>query len=170
MGRDLYVREGCYTCHSQMIRPLVPEVLRYGKPSEAVESMHDHPFQWGSRRVGPDLARVGGRYPDVWHYRHLAEPRDLVAQSIMPAYPWLLRDKLDFAGIRRRVSAMRTLGVPYSVDQVEGAEAEARAQAQAIARELIAEGAPADVGEREIVALIAYLQGLGKNVPEEKPQ
>jgi cytochrome c oxidase cbb3-type subunit I/II len=160
-GRDLYVREGCYVCHSQMIRPLEGEVLRYGEYSRAEESRYDHPFQWGSRRAGPDLARVGGKYPDLWHYRHMNDPRDLVQGSLMPAYPWLLKKKIDFAGIPKKLKVMSLLGVPYSVDEIREAETHARLQAERIAVALEAEGALAGTKDREIVALIAYLQRLG---------
>src|SRR4029077_13060942 len=102
-GRDIYVREGCYLCHSQMIRQMESETLRYGAYSRPEESMYDHPFQWGSKRTGPDLARVGGKYPDLWHFRHMMDPREVSPGSIMPGYPWLVRDKLDFAIIRRKL-------------------------------------------------------------------
>ncbi|MBI3556274.1 MAG: cytochrome-c oxidase, cbb3-type subunit I [Deltaproteobacteria bacterium] len=121
-GRDIYVRESCYVCHSQQIRPMTSELLRYGKPSTPEESMYDHPFQWGSKRIGPDLARIGGKYPDLWHYRHMADPREVTPKSIMPAYPWLFQDKTDFAVLSKKLSVMRTLGVPYSDKDVERAE------------------------------------------------
>jgi cytochrome c oxidase cbb3-type subunit I/II len=161
-GRDLYVREGCYLCHSQMIRPMVSETLRYGDFSKLEESMYDHPFQWGSKRTGPDLARVGGKYPDLWHYRHLADPREVVTGSIMPAYPWLFRDKTDFGVIHKKVSVMKKMGVPYTDAEVETAEADARKEAAEIAGRLVAQGVPTQkLEEKEIVALIAYLQRLG---------
>jgi cytochrome c oxidase cbb3-type subunit I/II len=160
-GRDLYVREGCYLCHSQMVRPMVSEALRYGEYSRAEESMYDRPFQWGSRRIGPDLARLSGKYPDLWHYRHMMDPRDVSAGSIMPSYPWMFRDKTDFALIRTKLKVMQTLGVPYSDAEVVNAEADARAEADRIASGLIGQGAPKGTSEKEIVALIAYLQRLG---------
>lgn len=160
-GRDIYVREGCYVCHSQMIRPLKEEFLRYGKPSAPEESQYDHPFQWGSRRAGPDLARVGGRYPDLWHYRHMLDPRDVTPRSIMPAYPWLFRDKTDFAILGKKLSLMKTLGVPYEEQEIANATGAARAQAFEIAKGLESQGAPTGLEDKEIVALIAYLQRLG---------
>lgn len=161
-GRDLYVREGCYTCHSQMIRKLDFDVMRYGAPSTIAESMYDRPFQWGSKRIGPDLARVGGKYPDLWHLRHMHDPREVVEQSIMPAYPWLVNKKTDFYGLRRRVSVMRSLGVPYSEEEVAQADRLAEEQAKLVAANLESQGAPAGLHNKEIVALIAYLQSLGK--------
>ncbi|MFM6985233.1 MAG: cytochrome-c oxidase, cbb3-type subunit II, partial [Hydrogenophaga sp.] len=112
-GRDIYLREGCYNCHSQMIRTLVPDVLRYGDYSRLGESIYDHPYQWGSRRIGPDLARVGGKYPDSWHYQHMMDPRSISAGSNMPNYPWLFKAKTDVAALPSKLSVMRTLGVPY---------------------------------------------------------
>ena len=118
-GRDIYVREGCYTCHSQMIRPVRDEALRYGHYSLAAESKYDHPFQWGSKRTGPDLARVGGKYSNDWHTQHLTAPRSLVPQSVMPNYPWLSKTELDYADIELRMKALRTTGVPYSMSEAE---------------------------------------------------
>jgi cytochrome c oxidase cbb3-type subunit II len=141
-GRDIYVREGCYNCHSQMIRPLHAETLRYGPYSTAGEFVYDHPFQWGSKRTGPDLHRVGGKYSDEWQRLHLLNPRDLVPESNMPAYPWLEHALVDPAGMPPRLRAMRLLGVPYSDEDLAGA-------AQAVA------------GKTELDALVAYLQGLG---------
>jgi cytochrome c oxidase cbb3-type subunit II len=141
-GRDIYVREGCYNCHSQMIRPLRAETLRYGAYSQAGEFVYDHPFQWGSKRTGPDLARVGGRYSDEWHRIHLNNPRDLVPESNMPAYPWLGKTPANDATIASHLSAMRTLGVPYNDTDIAGAQA-------------------AVAGKTEAEALIAYLQVLG---------
>ncbi|MBY0471022.1 cytochrome-c oxidase, cbb3-type subunit I [bacterium] len=164
-GRDIYVREGCYNCHSQMIRPLIGETKRYGEYSRAEESIYDRPFQWGSKRTGPDLARVGGKYPDLWHYRHMADPREVVPGSLMPSYPWLLKDKTDFGIISRKLAVMKSLGVPYTDDDVRTAEGEARRDAKEIADKLVAEGASTShqLEEREIVALIAYLQRLGSD-------
>ena len=144
-GRDVYIREGCYGCHSQMIRPLQAETLRYGHYSMAGESVYDHPFQWGSKRTGPDLARVGGKYSDDWHRIHLNNPRDLVPESNMPAYSWLVDDKLDPADLAPKMRALRHVGVPYT-------EAE------------IAHAGDDIAGKSELDALIAYLQVLGTSV------
>jgi cytochrome c oxidase cbb3-type subunit II len=141
-GRDVYVREGCYNCHSQMIRPFRSETLRYGPYSTAGEFVYDRPFQWGSKRTGPDLHRVGGKYSDEWHRVHLINPRDLVPESNMPAYPWLERSAVDAAAMPGRLAALRTLGAPYGDDEVKGS-------------------AEAVKGKSELEALIAYLQVLG---------
>lgn len=141
-GRDIYQREGCYNCHSQMIRPFRAETLRYGHYSVAGESVYDHPFQWGSKRTGPDLARVGGRYSDDWHRIHLIQPRDLVPESIMPAYPWLEKNLVDAEAIPAHMKALRTVGVPYTDADIAGAAAAVK-------------------GKTEMDALIAYMQGLG---------
>lgn len=162
-GRDIYIREGCVNCHSQMIRPLRYETDRYGEYSKPGEFVYDHPFLWGSRRIGPDLAREGGKYPDLWHVRHMQEPRDIEPKSIMPAYPWLLTSVLDFDGIQRRVDAMAMLGVPYG-EAIHTAPALARAQAQAVGQAIASQGGPADLADKEIVALVAYLQRLGRDV------
>ncbi len=162
-GRDLYIREGCFNCHSQMIRPLRYETDRYGEYSKPGEFVYDHPFLWGSRRIGPDLAREGGKYPDLWHVRHMRNPKDIEAKSIMPAYPWMLTNPLDFDGIQRKVDAMVMLGVPYG-DAVTDAPAMARTQAQAIAQSIASQGGPADLSDKEIVAMVAYLQRLGRDV------
>ena len=161
-GRDLYVREGCYTCHSQMIRTLVPDVLRYGDYSRLGESIYDHPFQWGSRRTGPDLARVGGKYPHVWHLRHMEDPRAISVGSNMPAYPWLLTNDTDVAALPNRLAVQRTLGVPYPEQTPAEVRVQVDRQARAIADELRAAGATVEPG-REIIALIAYLQRLGRS-------
>jgi len=162
-GRDLYIREGCFNCHSQMIRPLRYETDRYGEYSKPGEFVYDHPFLWGSRRIGPDLAREGGKYPDLWHVRHMRQPRDIVGQSIMPSYPWMLTNPLNFEQIQSRVDAMVMLGVPYG-DAVTNAPAMARAQATSIAQSIEAAGGPADLSDKEIVAMVAYLQRLGRDV------
>jgi cytochrome c oxidase cbb3-type subunit II len=141
-GRDVYVREGCYNCHSQMIRPFRAETLRYGPYSVAGEFVYDHPFQWGSKRTGPDLARVGGRYSDEWHRIHLLNPRDVVPESNMPAYPWLGKSAVDAASMPAHMKALRTVGVPYTDAEIDKA-----------AQEL--------AGRTEQDALIAYLQNLG---------
>jgi cytochrome c oxidase cbb3-type subunit 2 len=141
-GRDVYQREGCYNCHSQMIRPLLAETLRYGHYSVAGEFVYDHPFQWGSKRTGPDLHRVGGKYSDEWHRIHLNNPRDLVPESNMPAYPWLATATVDAEGMAPRMRALRMVGVPYTDDEI-------RQSAEAVQ------------GKNELEALIAYLQVLG---------
>jgi cytochrome c oxidase cbb3-type subunit II len=141
-GRDIYQREGCYNCHSQMIRPFRAETERYGHYSLAGESVYDHPFQFGSKRTGPDLARVGGRYNDEWHRVHLLNPRDLVPESNMPRYSWLAENHVDGETIKRHLEALRTVGVPYTDEDIAGA-------------------AKAVDGKTELQALIAYLQGLG---------
>ncbi|HVJ25487.1 MAG TPA: cytochrome-c oxidase, cbb3-type subunit II [Burkholderiales bacterium] len=141
-GRDIYVREGCYNCHSQMIRPFRAEVERYGAYSVAGEFVYDRPFQWGSKRTGPDLHRVGGRYSDDWHRIHLLNPRDVVPESNMPAYPWLARTPANAEDIEAKLRALQRLGVPYSAEEVKGAR-------------------KALEGKTEMDALIAYLQGLG---------
>ncbi len=160
-GRDVYVREGCYTCHSQMIRPFLHETLRYGAPSEADESAWDHPFQWGSKRTGPDLARVGTKYPDLWHYKHLVDPRSISPSSIMPAYAWLNDRKINLDQTPGKIAAMKSLGVPYLDKDVSQARASAQAQGARVASELQAQGV-AVAPDSEMVALIAYLQRLGK--------
>jgi cytochrome c oxidase cbb3-type subunit II len=144
-GRDVYVREGCYNCHSQMIRPFRAETLRYGHYSTAGEFVYDHPFQWGSKRTGPDLHRVGGRYSDEWHRIHLTNPRDLVPESNMPAYPWLGTSTVDAAGMPVRLKSMRLLGVPYTDAQIASAAEDVK-------------------GRSEMDALIAYLQVLGTSL------
>ncbi|MEP6964476.1 MAG: cytochrome-c oxidase, cbb3-type subunit II [Polaromonas sp.] len=142
IGRDIYVREGCYNCHSQMIRPFRAETLRYGPYSVAGEFVYDHPFQWGSKRTGPDLARVGGKYSDEWHRIHLNNPRDLVPESNMPAYSWLEKTSVDDSSIQAHMKGLRTVGTPYTDEQIAGAAAEVK-------------------GKTEIEAVIAYLQVLG---------
>jgi cytochrome c oxidase cbb3-type subunit I/II len=160
-GRDIYVREGCYNCHSQMIRTLVPDVLRYGDYSRLGESIYDHPYQWGSRRTGPDLARVGGKYPNIWHLRHMDDPRAISTGSNMPGYPWLLSQDLDFDSLPRKLAVQRTLGVPYLPQTPEEIRADVDAQSKVIADDLRAAGAYV-APQKEIVALIAYLQHLGR--------
>jgi cytochrome c oxidase cbb3-type subunit 2 len=144
-GRDLYVAEGCYTCHSQMIRPFRAETERYGHYSVAGEFVYDRPFQWGSKRTGPDLARVGGRYSDDWHRAHLINPRDVVPESIMPGYPWLAENKLDGALTQKKMQVLRSLGHPYTDEDVKNAPAELE-------------------GKTQMDALIAYLQVLGSSI------
>jgi cytochrome c oxidase cbb3-type subunit I/II len=166
-GRDLYKREGCYVCHTQMVRPLVEEGLRYGNPSEAWESRYDHPFQWGSKRTGPDLARVGGKYPDLWHWKHMLDPRSTSQGSIMPSYRFLATQKLDRSRIPKVMRIMQKLGVPYTDAQVEAATADAAAQARRIAVGLREAGEQADP-DSELVALVAYLQKLGTDNNKRK--
>lgn len=161
-GRDLYIREGCYLCHSQQIRTLSSEVLRYGAPSTVEESMYDHPFQWGSKRTGPDLARVGKKYPDLWHFQHMIDPRSINQQSIMPNYRWLAEKNLDFLILRKEVSILRNLGTPYSDDEVANADQLAEKQAFEISEGIIAQGGPKGLQNKEIMAMIAYLQALGQ--------
>jgi cytochrome c oxidase cbb3-type subunit 2 len=144
-GRDVYVREGCYNCHSQMIRPFRAETERYGHYSVAGEFVYDRPFQWGSKRTGPDLARVGGRYSDDWHRAHLINPRDVVPESIMPGYPWLARTKLDNSLVQKKMQALRTLGHPYTDEDIRNAPA-------------------ALEGKTEMDAIIAYMQVLGTSI------
>ncbi|MCX7556255.1 cytochrome-c oxidase, cbb3-type subunit II [Xanthomonadaceae bacterium JHOS43] len=150
-GRDIYVREGCYNCHSQMIRTLRFETERYGHYSLAGESVYDRPFQWGSKRTGPDLARVGGRYSDDWHQVHLINPRDVVPQSNMPAYPWLADAPLNVDSVARRMGALRALGDPYTDEDIAGVAA-------------------ALDGKTELDAMVAYLQGLGRHAPRPGSQ
>jgi cytochrome c oxidase cbb3-type subunit 2 len=175
-GRDIYVREGCYVCHSQMIRPLRDEVERYGHYSLAAESMYDHPFQWGSKRTGPDLARVGEKYSDSWHVDHLTNPRSVVPESNMPPYAFLAQKELDYRAIEAKLTALRRVGVPYTDAQIQNAKADLEAQIDPFA------GATSDLRKRygakvaqrefdgnperlsEMDALIAYLQVLGTMV------
>ena len=149
VGRDVYIREGCYNCHSQMIRPFRAETERYGHYSVAGEFVFDHPFLWGSKRTGPDLARVGGRYSDDWHRIHFQNPRDVVPESIMPAYPWLAATPAAADDIESRMRALRRVGVPYSDEEIAG-------------------GRKALEGKTELDAMIAYLQGLGTVLKEKR--
>lgn len=162
-GRDIYIREGCYTCHSQMIRPFRDEVARYGEYSKAGEFVYDHPFQWGSKRTGPDLAREGGKYPDSWHYNHMLDPRIMSPGSIMPAYPWLLDDKIDTASTAAKIRAMQKMGVPYPEGFDKVANADLMMQANGIRVNLKMDKIET-ASNAEIVALIAYLQRLGKDI------
>lgn len=166
-GRDIYVREGCYTCHSQMIRPFRDEVARYGEYSKAGEFVYDHPFQWGSKRTGPDLARIGGKYPDSWHYNHMLEPQSMSPGSIMPSYPWLLDASIDTATTAARIRAMQTLGVPYEKGYDQIANKELMAQAEKISKNLKADKIETGAN-KEIVALIAYLQRIGVDIKGEQ--
>ena len=148
-GRDIYIREGCVQCHSQMIRPFRAETERYGHYSVAGESVYEHPFLWGSKRTGPDLARVGGRYSDDWHRAHLYNPRNVVPESKMPAYPWLVEDTLDGKDTVAKLKAMRWLGVPYTDEDIEGAVAAVK-------------------GKTEMEAVVAYLQVLGTSIQNKR--
>ncbi|MEC9131661.1 MAG: cytochrome-c oxidase, cbb3-type subunit II, partial [Verrucomicrobiota bacterium] len=165
-GRDIYVREGCYTCHSQMIRPFRAETERYGEYSKAGEFVYDHPFQFGSRRIGPDLHRIGGKYPDIWHYRHMENPRSTSQGSIMPNYDFLLTTKLSTLDTKAKIKAMQTLGVPYSREDIENAVKDLKNQAKQIGDGLAAQGV-LDSEDKEIVALIAYMQRLGTDIKKE---
>jgi cytochrome c oxidase cbb3-type subunit I/II len=167
-GRDIYIREGCYTCHSQMIRPLRFETERYGEYSKAGEFIYDHPFQWGSKRTGPDLARLGGKYPDSWHYNHMMDPTSMSPGSIMPRYEFMLDDALDTTTTAAKIRAMQTLGVPYPDGYDKIANKELMKQADEITASLKKDGIET-LNDREIVALIAYLQRLGKDIKANKP-
>jgi cytochrome c oxidase cbb3-type subunit 2 len=171
-GRDIYIREGCYLCHSQMIRSLRDEVERYGHYSLAAESMYDHPFQWGSKRTGPDLARVGGKYSDEWHAAHMQDPRAVVPESVMPGYPFLARRELDYGNIAERLKTLQEVGVPYTDAMIENARADIERQLDPAAegvKDFLArypkaqvrqfDGNPGNVSELD--AVIAYLQMLG---------
>jgi cytochrome c oxidase cbb3-type subunit I/II len=160
-GRDIYVREGCYNCHSQMIRPLLAETIRYGEPSTIGESTYDHPFQWGSKRTGPDLARVGTKYPNLWHYEHLKNPRNISPGSNMPDFAWMADTKLNLGATAVKLNALRTLGTPYSASDIAGGNQALEVQARVIVESLEKEGAHV-AWDSEMVALIAYLQRLGK--------
>ena len=149
VGRDIYIREGCYGCHSQMIRPFRAETERYGHYSLAGEFVYDHPFQWGSKRTGPDLARVGGRYSDEWQRVHLHNPRDVVPESIMPGYPWLERNSIEDVDIKARMTVLRRLGLPYTDKEIESAPDQLQ-------------------GKTELDAMVAYLQGLGTAVKDRR--
>jgi cytochrome c oxidase cbb3-type subunit 2 len=180
-GRDVYIREGCYTCHSQMIRPFRDEQLRYGHYSLAAESKYDHPFQWGSKRTGPDLARVGGKYSNEWQVQHLIQPKSVVPESVMPNYPWLMTDKLDISDVGGRMRALRITGVPYSANQEEY-DRNVKQFGEAVAKTLHIPDAQKNLvaqaqegnydGDRtsvsEMDALVAYLQVLGTMVDFSK--
>jgi cytochrome c oxidase cbb3-type subunit II len=183
MGRNIYVREGCYVCHSQQIRPFKDEVERYGHYSLAAESMYDKPFQWGSKRTGPDLARVGGRYSNDWHVQHLVSPRAVVPESVMPAYPFLAERRLRVDDIAAHLKSLRTVGVPYSDEMIANASADLDAQANPDAdptallkrypRAVVGKFNSQDEGLTEMDALVAYLQMLGtlvriSDIPPER--
>ena len=162
-GRDIYVREGCYTCHSQMVRTHPIETKRYGLKSEGGEFVYDHPFQWGSKRIGPDLHRVGGKYPDLWHYRHMLDPRTTSPGSIMPSYAWMASRDFDASGLKAKIAAMRRLGVPYSDQTAATPEVEALAQSRQLKERLAQDGVTVSESS-ELLALIAYLQRLGTDI------
>lgn len=180
LGRDVYIREGCYTCHSQMIRPFRDEALRYGHYSLAAESQYDHPFQWGSKRTGPDLARVGGKYSSAWHTKHLIAPRSVVPESIMPNYPWLM-DKLDTSDLKAKLRALKAVGVPYSLSKLEY-DANVEKFGEDVAKKLDINMADKNLMEQaklgnydgdpenltEMDALVAYLQILGTMIDFSK--
>ncbi|HEY6906904.1 MAG TPA: cytochrome-c oxidase, cbb3-type subunit II, partial [Ignavibacteriaceae bacterium] len=162
-GRDIYIREGCNNCHSQLIRPFRSETERYGEYSKAGEYVYDHPFLWGSKRTGPDLHREGGKYPNMWHYLHMENPRQMSPGSIMPSYPWLLTQTLDTSGTRSKIRGLRSVGVPYAIGYENSANDDLRKQAESIAADLQKSGVPAE-SDKEIIALISYLQRLGTDI------
>jgi cytochrome c oxidase cbb3-type subunit I/II len=169
-GRDIYIREGCYNCHSQMVRPFLDETVRYGQNGQPAEYsrpgefVYDHPFQWGSKRTGPDLAREGGKRDELWHLRHLENPRATSPGSVMPSYPHLLSDDVPWDVIQRRVDVMSMLGVPYGKEALAHADSLAHDQARLLANELATEGGPRGMENKEVIALIAYLQRLGVDI------
>jgi len=181
-GRDIYIEEGCYNCHSQMIRPLRFETERYGEYSKSGEFVYDHPFQWGSKRTGPDLAREGGLRPDSWHYQHMIRPKDISNGSIMPAYPWLKENDIDYDMIEAKINAMITLGVPYEKGFAKVAAKDAKEQALKIATNIINDLPDSymkgidknseikKLQKKDIVALIAYLQRLGTDIKADKKE
>lgn len=163
-GRDLYIREGCNNCHSQMVRPFRHEIERYGEYSKPGETVYERPFLWGSKRTGPDLARVGGKYPNLWHVRHFDDPRSTSPRSIMPRYSWFLDWDLDYESIPGRLKTLKTLGVPYTDAEIESSIEDAMAQARMIASDVEASGGPANLETKEIVAIVAYMQRLGADI------
>jgi len=168
IGRDIYLREGCYNCHSQMVRPFRSETERYGEYSKAGEFVYDHPFQWGSKRTGPDLARSGVKTgkmykPDVWHYNHMLDPQKLNDRSIMPKYPWLIESSMDLDFLEKKINAMTTIGVPYPEDYAANAHTDLEEQAEAISEGLKLSGVDCP-SDKEIIALIAYIQRLGVDI------
>ena len=168
-GRDIYIREGCNNCHSQQIRPIVGESKRYGPPSRAGEFVYDTPHLWGSKRTGPDLARIGKKYNDLWHWKHMVKPVSTSPDSLMPPYPWLKTDKVDFNSIAGKMRALNMISVPYEASAIDGAVADAKKQAQAIADGLTAQGEAVD-SESELIALISYLQRLGTDGQKDQQQ
>jgi cytochrome c oxidase cbb3-type subunit I/II len=162
-GRDIYIREACNSCHSQLVRPFRSETERYGEYSKAGEFVYDHPFLWGSKRTGPDLHRIGGKYPNMWHYLHMENPESMSPSSLMPSYPWLLTDNLDISNTKSKINVMRSIGVPYPEGYEEIANEDLVVQAEEIAFDLQESGVPAEPN-KEIIALIAYLQRLGSDI------
>ena len=169
VGRDIYIREGCYNCHSQLVRPFRYETERYGEYSKAGEYVYDHPFQWGSKRTGPDLHRVGGKYPSLWHVRHMARPDSTTPGSVMPRYPHLLTDRYDTVLVGAKMRALRSVGTPYTDGEIEMAATSMAHQASAIAAEIEAQQGPRDLADKEITALTAYLQRLGSDIRWKRP-
>jgi len=167
-GRDIYIAEGCYNCHSQMVRPMRAETERYGEYSKPGEFIYDRPFQWGSRRIGPDLHRVGGKFSHDWHVRHFENPRQITQGSIMPRYDWLLEDEIDFEAVQRRVDVMAMRGGPYG-EPVNRAPEMARTQADEIASELVEQGGYEGMADKKVIALVAYLQRLGTDIAKPAP-
>ncbi|MEM7513692.1 MAG: cytochrome-c oxidase, cbb3-type subunit II, partial [Bacteroidota bacterium] len=168
-GRDIYLEEGCYTCHSQMIRPFRSETERYGEYSKSGEFIYDYPFQWGSKRTGPDLHRVGGKYPDSWHYNHMLDPRSISPGSIMPAYQWMITNKLDTTTTAAKIRTMQLLGVPYPEGYDQQANSDLMKQAEGIATSLKKDGIEAQ-SDTDIIAMIAYLQRLGTDIKASKSE
>jgi cytochrome c oxidase cbb3-type subunit I/II len=171
-GRDIYIREGCLGCHSQMVRPFRSETERYGEYSKSGEFIYDRPFLWGSKRTGPDLHRLGGKYQDSWHYNHMIEPTSMSARSIMPPYPWLAEDELDNSTLNKKIDVLKMLGTPYPEEYPEEALADLEAQAKVIADNLRDQIDGLDdpmLEKREMIALIAYLQRLGTDI-KPRPQ
>lgn len=163
-GRDIYIREGCNNCHSQQVRPFRHEIERYGEYSKPGETIYERPFLWGSKRTGPDLARVGGKYPNLWHVRHFDDPRSTSPQSIMPRYDWFLTWEIDFDGIPAKLRTLKKLGVPYTDDEITNAVEIAKAQGREIAEDVRASGGPDQLATKEIVAIVAYMQRLGADI------
>ena len=163
-GRDIYIREGCNNCHSQQVRPFRHELERYGEYSKPGETIYERPFLWGSKRTGPDLARVGGKYPHLWHVRHMEDPRSTSPRSIMPPYDWLLRKELNLSALPSKIRVLQGMNVPYSDTERTNAIAIAQRQAETIAAEVEAQGGPTGLADKEIIALVAYLQRLGTDL------
>lgn len=166
-GRDIYIKEGCNNCHSQAVRPFRHELERYGEYQKAGETIYERPFLWGSKRTGPDLLRIGGKYSHLWHLRHMEDPRSTSPNSIMPPYPWLLTKEARLDNLPAKLRALQRLGTPYSDEEVRNAEAIAREQAAHIAAELVEQGGPEGLESKEIIALIAYLQRLGTDISRQ---
>jgi cytochrome c oxidase cbb3-type subunit I/II len=169
IGRDIYIREGCYNCHSQLVRPFRYETERYGEYSKAGEYVYDHPFQWGSKRTGPDLHRVGGKYPSLWHVRHMDRPASTTPGSVMPAYTHLRTTPFDTSLVGSKMRALRAVGVPYTDGEIESAPAAIESQAKAITAEVALQQGPPGIADKEITALTAYLQRLGTDIRWKEP-